>query len=293
VRLESETFILASPHVAELAPDDRHLVCGGTSVWLCDRTSHFVRRYTKASGYRVSNVFVTRGGRVVAQQAAPIRMWAWRTAKLGASFKPGGHHNLRSVDVAARRALTTEFSPTKNQAFTVWDLGRERAVSMFREPKSFVIGAVLSADGGTVVHGGTDGVVRFYDVGSSKHFARSPGKGWVDVVARSDDGRFYASGGRGGVVHVWTPNGALLRRIPYAANVTGLAMSPDGEILVVHGAKNQPTVFEVASGKRVETLGVHPASAMFGGVRSVRFSRDGKRLVTAGNDSRVCVLLRD
>jgi hypothetical protein len=282
--VESVTSILASPHVAELAPDGKHLICGGSSIWLCDLTSHFVRRYTKASGYHVSNVFLTTKGTVVGQQAGPMRVWSWRLAKLRVDFNPRGYHSLVSIDAAGRRALTIEFAPTKNRAFNVWDLEKKRALARFLEPKSFVIGAVLSADGGTVVYGGTDGQARFFDVASSAVVVRRPGKGWIDVVARANDAPVYATGGRGSVL-VWRSDGSLLRSITPSSRVTGLALSPNGELLVVHGSRGHPAVFDVGTGKKVASIDAHE-----GGVRCVRFTLDGEHVVTAGDDYRVCVL---
>jgi WD40 repeat protein len=284
MRLERETdaTILASPVVAELTPDKKHLVCGRSSIWLCDLTSHFERYYSKPSSSGVANLFITRKGLVIGQVASAIRVWQWRTGKLKVELKPACHHHLASVDVAGKRALTVSYAPTQNRSFTVWDLGRTRALGSFTEKKSFVIGAALSADGATVVHGGTDGIVRFFDVGSSTQFARSPGKGWIDVVVRSDDGRFFASGGRGGFIHVWKPDGTLHKRVPHPARVVGLAFSPDGTLLITHGTKRPPVVWDVASGKQAATLDAE-------GVRCVRFSSDGTRIVTVAGDLHVSV----
>jgi WD40 repeat protein len=282
----ADVEVLASPHVADLASDGKHIVLAAPrGVWLCDLAGKVVRTYAKSGGYR-TEAFVVRD-RVVGQVGSSIRVWRWRTGKLELDFRPAGHEGLRSVSYDGGLALTTSYAPTtKNKSFTVCDLRRGRAVVTHVEPKSFVIGGALAVDGSLVVYGGTDGVVRFFDVGTQKHIARAKGKGWVDVVARSDDGRFFASGGRGGVIHVWKPDGTLVRKLPFAPRVAGLSFSPDAVLLAAHGTRDWPVIFDVGTGARRATLDVHE-----GGVASVRFSRDGKHIVTAGNDYRVCLLM--
>jgi WD40 repeat protein len=295
--VESQASILASPRMALLAPDGKHLICvspGGT--WLCDRAGRLVRRYARPGS---GKVFLTSTGRVIAQVGTAIRAWDWKTGKQRLDLRLSGrrpsregYHVLRSVDATGTRALTIEHAPTKNRAFTVWDLSQGRSVSRFVAPKAFVIGAALSPDGGIVVHGGTDGYVSFYDVSSSKVIVRPAGKGWIDVVVRSDDGRLYASGGRGGVVCIWTCDGTAHGRIPFKASVEGLALSPDGALLVAYGSSGYPAIFDVETRKQVGTLESHARTGMFGGVRSAWFTPDGMRLVTVGNDLGVSVFRR-
>jgi WD40 repeat protein len=285
LRLVADVKVLASPEVAELAPDGKQLVLAARrGVWLCDFTGKVTHTYAKSGGYR-TEAFIA-GERVIGQVGSRIRVWRWRTGKLELDYKPEEHARLQSVSLDGRLALMTSFAPkTNNKALTVWDLRRRRAVASRVESRSVVIGAALAADGSLVVHGGTDGIVRFFDVATQTEVARAKGRGWVDVVARSDDGRFFASGGHGGgAIHVWKPDGTLVRKLPYASRVLGLSLSPDGVLLAAHGTRGRPAIFDVETGARVATLDAHET-----GVRCLRFSHDGKHIVTAGSDYRVCV----
>jgi WD40 repeat protein len=82
---------------------------------------------------------------------------------------------------------------------------------------------------------------------------------------------------------VWKPDGTLHRKLAHKANVTGLAFSPDGALLVAHSGRGHPVVWDVESGKEVATAPVD-------GVASVRFSSDGQRIAVAAADCRVCIL---
>ena len=274
---------------AALLPDGKHLVCvagGGVVAW--DFAGRVTKTYRKPTSWGAGALRVTATGRVIAQTARVIRGWRWKTGKPEVELTPpAGYHHLLSVSGDGRYALTRSYAPTKNKSFTVWDLERKREVVAFAEKKSFVIGAALAVDASIVVHAGTDGIVRFFDVASGKHFARSPGKGWVDVVERSDDGRLFASGGRGGVVFLWRPDGSVHRKVRYATQVAGLTLSPDARWMVAYGSRGFPVMWDVESGDQVAVIDVHDK----GGVRCVRFSLDSTRLVTVGNDYRVCVSL--
>jgi len=48
-------------------------------------------------------------------------------------------------------------------------------------------------------------------------------------------------------------------------------------------------MWDVESGKVVATVDGYATSGLQCGVSSVRFSKDGERLVTMGNDGRVCL----
>lgn len=282
--------LLASPRAAVLLPDEAHLACVANSgVFVCDlagRTTKMLRRATSHAPGRLAIV----ADRLLVQTATHLRAWSIRSWKESAAFDfDETHASVQSISVDGARVLTRSYHPSRNREFTVWDLARKRAIVTFKEKKSFVVGVTLSADGRVVVHGGTDGVVRFFDVARATHFARVPAKGWIDVAARSDDGRFFATGTRLGFVHVWSPTASLVRTMRLGARVFGIEISPDGRILVAHGAKGAPIAWGLPRGERLFAIDEHPKSGMFGGVRSVRFSRDGRRVVTTGNDYRACI----
>ncbi len=274
--------ILASPHTVLFTPDGKQLVGAGSALWLYDFSGNVVHTFRKPSGYGVSSVFATRTS-LVAKCSSTIRKWNWKTRALEAELVPKalGYHVLASVSADGRRALTT----TQNKAFHVWDLATGALVATTKEKKSFVVSAALSADGETVAYGGTDGVVRFFDVASKEPAGRAQSRGWIEVAARSDDGRFFATAGRAGVVSIWTRAGGLHREL--AQGGKSRYVPPNGSRRRARHAG--PGRVEREEGRRVATIDDRERSGLLGGTRAVRFSNDGKRIVTMGNDCRAVV----
>ncbi len=286
---EAEVKLLASPRTAVLLPGRAHLACvANGGVFVCDlggAITKWLRRATSRAPGRIAIV----GRRLFAQTGWHLRTWSIPSWKESITFDFDEKYcSVQSISIDGMRVLTRSYHP-RNKTFTVWDVTKKRVLATFTEKKSFVIGVTLSSDGRVVVHGGTDGVVRFFDVARGEHFARVRGKGWIDVAARSDDGRFFATGTRLGFVHVWSADATLLHTLRLGARVEGIEISPDGQMLLAHGTKGAPIAWDLPSGERLFTIDVHATSGMFGGVRSVRFSQDGTRVVTMGNDSRACV----
>lgn len=105
----------------------------------------------------------------------------------------------------------------------------------------------------------------------------------ASAVAWSPDGARAASAAWNGEVRVWQwPAGTLERTIPFGGTyVHAVAWSPDGRQLAAGGGDRAGPVklFDAASGRLLRKLVGHEDS-----VTSVRFSRDGKRLLTASFD---------
>lgn len=284
---EAEITLLSSPHTAELAPDGKHLVLAAAGLFACDLAGRTTTTFRKPSGRGAGHFHVTKSGRLVAQTASTIRVWNLRAGKQESELQPSGYESLRSVSRDASRLLTTSFGPGKlNRAFTVWDTKRGVAIARFEAKKSVVVGAAMSSDGEIVVHGGTDGVVHFFSVGSAAHVARVPARGWIDAVAASPDGRTFATGGRAGVVSVWNRDASVRRTFRYGAKIVGLALHD--RCVVAWGSKGAPRVWALESGDTA-SIDDNATSGLMGGTRSVRFSLDGRRIVTTGNDCRVCI----
>ena len=72
------------------------------------------------------------------------------------------------------------------------------------------------------------------------------------------------------------------------AALLDLALSPDGRWLVAGGERGALVVFDAASGKLVRGLEGHdPEAEDTAAVSAVRFTADGKTLISAGRDRRI------
>lgn len=106
----------------------------------------------------------------------------------------------------------------------------------------------------------------------------------LETLDVSHDGRRIAVGGWGGEVLIWELNANTppVRIVTGAAEVFAVAFSPDGSQLAV-GSSAKPeyvTLWDPRDGRRLGGLAGHSDSVL-----SVRFSRDGSRLLTGSYDN--------
>jgi RNA polymerase sigma factor (sigma-70 family) len=161
----------------------------------------------------------------------------------------------------------------------------------------------FSQAGRVLVSLGGDGTVRVWNPRTARQLRVLHGQApSLESLALSPDGRVIAAGGWGGVVHLWdTARGRLLRTLcrkpDRSRAATCLAFSPDGKLLAAgeriyslraRGADNEVSLWEVASGKLLRELKGHQQDRIeFAGLRGLRFSPDGRTLVSAGSDQTV------
>ena len=270
--------VLASPDTVELVRGG--VVCAANQLFVTDLSG----RVTSTLRKRAGNFFLRRNV-LVAQTASTFRVFDMKTQRQKLEFTPRGYHLLAGVSGDARRMLTKAFHPrTNNRQFSVWDLREQKEIATFTEKKAFVVAAALSDEGDLVVHGGTDGVARLFDVARAEPIARVPTKGWIDAATSYGD--TFAVGGRAGVVSIISRDAQLRRTFSYGAKITGLALSE--HLLVAYGSKSAPMLWHLESGAAVR-VEHHAVAGLLGGARCARFSADGTRIITCGNDCRVVV----
>ncbi len=122
------------------------------------------------------------------------------------------------------------------------------------------------------------GVVYFWSIPDGKELRRPEKHGdWLDL---SPDGKWAVARAEKGVVLVEVASGKQIRKLPSEQGVVQAAgFSPDGKLLAVED-KEQIALLDVESGKLQARLGKPDTR----GVRSLSFSRDGKRLAVGCGD---------
>ncbi len=143
----------------------------------------------------------------------------------------------------------------------------------------------FSPDSKLLATGGTDGVVRCWDVANGKELLTCKGhSSWVGSVAFSPDGKTLASGSADQTVKLWDcHSGECLRTWQgHSDLVRSVAFSPDGKTLASGSNDRTVKLWDCHRGECLQTWQGHS-----NWVLSVSFSPDGKTLASGGNDSTV------
>lgn len=160
--------------------------------------------------------------------------------------------------------------------------------------ESWVMSLALSRDGNTVVSGGGDGRLVWWEAA-----AETPQpvrkveahQGWIRTLDVSPDGAFLASGGNDGVVRLWNlSDGAPVRELKgHERNLYCVAFHPSGEFLLSGDLMGKLKQWNVSTGELVREFDAAPLhhydkgqQVDFGGVRAIAFSPDGKFLPAGG-----------
>jgi WD40 repeat protein/subtilisin-like proprotein convertase family protein len=141
-----------------------------------------------------------------------------------------------------------------------------------------VSAAALSVAAGLAATGGTDGIVRVWDLasGAPTGAIAQPAAVPVTSVALSSDGRYVASAAGGVARAASVADGRVLTEIAAPDGVAALAFAPDGTSLAVAAASGAVTVASLADGARGRTTVQVGAAAT-----SLAFSPDGSRVAAA------------
>jgi WD40 repeat protein len=150
----------------------------------------------------------------------------------------------------------------------------------------------ISADGHTAFSGGSDGMVRVWDLANGRCLrSLGPhGRYVVNKVSVSADGRIGLSLAGSGDVWLWDLySGSVLRSFEdHNSGATSVSMSADGRIALSCKANsavdNRVKVWDVASGRCLRTLEGHARNAFGCAIVLVAVSADGRIAFSGGYD---------
>jgi WD40 repeat protein/subtilisin-like proprotein convertase family protein len=138
-----------------------------------------------------------------------------------------------------------------------------------------VSAAALNVDQGLAATGGTDGIVRVWDLasGTPTGAVAQPAALAVTDVALSGDGRYVASAAGDVARAASVADGRVLTEVEEPGGVTALGFAPDGTSFAVAAASGAVTLAPLADGAGGRITVQVPAAAT-----ALAYSRDGGRL---------------
>ena len=156
---------------------------------------------------------------------------------------------------------------------------------MLTEHGSSITSLAYSPDGSTLVTGGKDDTVRFWDAATGIERTVLTGHGSsITSLAYSPDGTILTVLAEGRVKLLDAATGQS--QTTFSFDVTSVSYSPDGIILATLNTDGTVRLWDAATGKHKVTLIGHNNYA----IRSIAYSPDGKTLAAA---SGACTVLWD
>ncbi len=153
------------------SPDGQFLVGGGTSrnvrVW---RTSDGARLFTLYHSGQVTSLAISPDGSTIAS----------------------GLCDVSDANLQCTRG-----------AVWLWGLHTGASIDRLADFPDSVQGVAFSVDGSVLIAGSRDGTLRFYATSDLRPIASASSPGGVGALAISPDGRFLATGGSNGEIHLW------------------------------------------------------------------------------------------
>jgi WD40 repeat protein len=238
--------------------DDAHLFSGGydgtVREWDLARRSE--ARAFKASAATVWTIDISPDGNQLAAAGEDAVIRIWHLDRPARPMALRGH---------GRNVWQVRFSPDGKRLASgsfdhdarLWDAKSGRALRTLSGHRQAVVGLDFSPDGKLLVTGGDDSTLRYWRASDGMPLRTIDNGTHVDMIAFSPDGQWVASGGHphGAVVELWH-------------QLTG--GGGEGDAVRIWRAKDAALVAGLP----------HPEEAYL-----VAFSRDGRWLVTSGEDN--------
>jgi WD40 repeat protein/mono/diheme cytochrome c family protein len=225
-----------------------------------------------------------------------------RELRLGSPIQPGSLGQTLPDNTGEVDPLEAQSSPANAIAFSrdgrfaaiaaadksvrIFDVEANRDLRRCIGHTASVWCVAFSPDSTKLLSGSKDGSVRLWDVTTARELQRFDGhEDLVTAVAFSPDDRRALSAGYDHQIFLWDlEKGKPVAQFKFdgaATYINAIAFAPDGERALAC-AEAKVYVFDAKSGKVEHTLMGH-ASA----VQCAVFSRDGKRIISGGDDRTV------
>ncbi|HKY55836.1 MAG TPA: WD40 repeat domain-containing protein, partial [Anaerolineales bacterium] len=161
------------------------------------------------------------------------------------------------------------------ESLAVWDVKTGQPSRSINEHASWVLDLDWSPNGSMLASGAENGeIILWESVSGKKLRSFHDPAGWVRNVTWSPDGKEIASGGQN-EIKIWdVQTGEQVRTLPVNTQVSGLAWSPDGNMLASISYEGTTTLWDSSTGEQLRSLPANYSSM------NLAWSPQGDRLST-------------
>lgn len=234
-------------------------------------------RVLRGHSYQVRTLAISPDGVLLASGGRELCLWDVPTGELVAVFPFGSDDDeiVQDLSLAAdgKRLAVALNNAGRVATVLLVDLRTGKHTELARAVDEWT-NAVAFSPSGDQLAAVIGRELCFWDATTHKLLTRLPESPLF--IAYGPDGKLLATSESGGVRVYDARSFEVYRDLPNMHGA-GLAFSPSGMLLAIGG--KEPTVFDVASGRRLATLRGHTDE-----VYAVAFLPDGSRMATGSND---------
>jgi len=197
-------------------------------------------------------------------------------------------NNSDNLVLAAVIANDNKYALTASRFnFALWNISTGHNDGYWKVRNSNIRDIALSNDGQYILIGKSNGVVVHITLATGRRLEFLGHKEKVNSVAMLPNGRVAMSGGNDFVALVWdTKSGQVIYRFNHPSRVTKVALDPLGRYAFSADSKKMAVIWDLRTGKKISALHYINRQEVF---TSVKFSADGKQLLTGAPSSKVSI----
>ncbi|WP_252738873.1 PQQ-binding-like beta-propeller repeat protein [Colwellia sp. D2M02] len=189
-----------------------------------------------------------------------------------------------SIDISqnSSHALTAN-----RESFALWNLTTGQSEGYWKVRESNIRDIAIANNGDYVLIGKSNGTVVHVSIDSGRRLEFLGHKEKINSVDMLPNGRVAISGGNDFIAYIWdTVSGQVIYQLNHSSRVSKVALDEQARFAFSADSMKGAYIWDLKTGKRISTLQGTKRQEVFS---SVRFSPDGKTLVTGAASRKVSV----
>ncbi|OUR61808.1 hypothetical protein A9Q74_07810 [Colwellia sp. 39_35_sub15_T18] len=189
-----------------------------------------------------------------------------------------------AIDISDTNSHTLTAS---RENFALWNMKTGQSEGYWKVRESNIRDIAVSNNGDYLLIGKSNGTVLHVSVDSGRRLEFLGHKEKINTVDMMPNGRVAMSGANDFIAYVWdTVSGQVIYQFNHTSRVSKVALDPLGRYAFSANSMKSAHIWDLKTGKLITTLKGTKRHEVFS---SVRFSPDGKTLVTGAASSKVSV----